>query len=331
MREKYLNFRSVADKYASSGDDVNIAIGVRPSGRIHLGNMSTLALSGYLGKNIGPHLSVVNVTICDLELPDFHDRNINDNFIRYYAELPDPRGEYNNLLEASHFHLGEFFGAMKDYFGVPVRTHLLSNIQRNQNFRKGLKRLLDEPNSMSIINPSAGKKSFVFPICPDCKTSSNKTSLYNNKTETFKATCKNPECSREAYDMNIFDLSRDLSVHYFIDPLRDCWVDPKPQIHVFGGDYRMRGKNSNTPQIKGVIDVMKTSGGCSLPDILLGPNFFSSDGYKMSKGRDNGLTLDILKRHFGEDAFLKIFELTEKIMERDMKVVDYSFIEDFLF
>lgn len=332
MKKEYFDFHDIVEIYGVSGEDTNIAVGLRPSGRIHLGNMATLGLAGYLGKHIGPHFSKIQVTLCDLELPDFRDRRDNRKFVRYYDSLPDPKGEYKSLLEASTVQLVEFFDAMGSYFGVPINMRLLSDIQREPKFRRGLKKLLDDSESMTIVYPGASaRKAFVFPLCPDCKTSSNKTSPYNKDTGILKTNCKNSQCKQDAFSVDILDTSKDLAMHNFIDPLRDCWVDHKPQIHVFGGDYRSGYWGSPMPQIERIVEIMERSGGCVAPDILLGPTFFASNGYKMSKGKDNGLTLDILKRHFGDETFPKIFDLVEKITNKNMKVVDYSFIEDTLF
>ncbi len=329
MDRKLIDFQSAIKKYGLYDDEVDIAVGIRPSGRIHLGNMATLAYSGYLGKRIGPHISNINVTICDLELPDIKDRGENVYpFVKYYADLPDPQGEYKSLLESSQMQLKEFFTKMEGYFKVKIKTKLLSEIQRNIYFRKGLKELLEDSSSMRFIHPSSGKKVFVFPLCPDCNTSSYTNSTYLREGGIFKATCRNPECGREAFDTDIFDVSRNIAVHYFIDPIRDCWVEPRPQIHIFGGDYKDGDRNSYEPKIKRIINIMKRSGGKTLPNILVGPKFFASDGYKMSKGKDNGLTLSTLKKHFGNETFEKIFKFVEKIADKNMKVLDYSFVNN---
>lgn len=324
-------FTSLVSKYSNRGQQTNIAIGLRPSGVIHLGNMATLGLAGFLAKEIGPHLSRVNVTICDLDLPDASDWSVKDNlYVRYFGSLEDQKGCHSSLLSHSVEGLASFIGGLEDRLGVAYNTRRLSEIQREENFRDGLKKVLETPGLMQEILPKVEQGHvLVYPLCSECGTSDPMPAKYvEGKLYT---SCKNPACSVEEYEMGVMDCDRDLAVHFFIDPLRDKTVPPFADVHIFGGDYRENHGSSNTPKIEKILRITEIASGGKRPDILLGPTFYARDGYKMSKSRNNGLLIEVLKEHFGDKYIEKITELLDYIIQSDFKNVDYNIVEDKLF
>lgn len=353
------DFTTLVGNYSSRAERTNIAVGLRPSGVIHLGNMATLCLSGVLGKNIGPHLSQVNVTICDLDLPDAEDWSIKEKrYVRYFESLPDPTGNYDSLLEGATVGITSFISGLEEKLGVPFKTRKLSEIQREPRFREGLKKVLDTPGIMQYILKKVPEgRALVFPLCPECRTSDPYPAKYLDGMLASK--CKNPDCSifDNEYDMKVLDSGRDLAVHFFIDPLRDKTVEPYADIHVFGGDYNehhyegARSQNesraSNTSsrgtelllaisgdgpilKIQKIMKVMEIASDGRAPDILLGPIFYARDGAKMSKSQNNGLSMDRLREHFLENYVGRVTDFIQFLCRERYKNVDYKIVEDYL-
>ncbi|MBD3247358.1 hypothetical protein GF378_01935 [Candidatus Pacearchaeota archaeon] len=342
------DFREISSSYSDRGEDVNIAIGLRPSGIIHLGNMATLSLAGVLGQDIGPHLSKVNLTVCDLDLPDAADWSIKENgYVRYFNSLPDKTGEYNSLYDKSIARIEEFTEGLQNHLDVSYDIKKLSDVQKDLGFRVGLRRVLEREGIMQYVLRRVPKEhSLVFPLCNDCGTSSPFPAKYNEGN--LKTQCTNPECSVKDYEMDVLDTDNDLAVHFFIDPLRDKTVKPYADVHVFGGDYREphdAGPRPNNEQfdlfetredgkvskIEKIMSIVNIATEGNLPDILIGPTFFARDGTKMSKSKNNGLSIDHLKNHFGEDYSKRIADFMSYVSKEDLKVLDYRTIERELF
>ena len=69
----------------------------------------------------------------------------------------------------------------------------------------------------------------------------------------------------------------------------------------------------------------------SNPEILIGPIFYARDGTKMSKSKNNGLNLQKLKQHFGNDYVENIGIVIDHISEGGYKHVDYKIVDDIMF
>jgi len=322
---------SLSKSYREMGEQTNIAIGLRPSGIIHLGNMFTMGITGLLANKIGPHLTEMNVTVCDLDMPDKKDWSLKENgYMKYFGQLPDVGGCHRNLLEHSLEGIDNFMGGVSSFFGVKYNVQLLSTIQRDPSFRHGLKKVLSWKDFEKILPKycrESGKLP-IFPICPDCGTSSGMLSSYD--AGILSNFCKNPSCDRDELVIDIEDTSVDLAVHYLIDPLRDKTVSPNSDIHVFGGDYRS-GEFCGKSKIEKILDITRIATGGYVSDVLIGPTVYASDGTKMSKSKENGLTMQNLKSHFGDRYHKIVLETMVNIVEAGVKNIDYSLVNQGLF
>lgn len=332
------NIESLVEKYGSGEKEVNISIGLRPSGMIHLGNMMALALAQGVARKVGPHYTQINVTICDLDLPSQGDWDIQrTGYVKHYRDLPDKNGScHSSMSDHATEQVSLFLQSLNQEVSIRHTFRTLTEVQRHSSFREGLKRILDDPDIMPMIIPNIPKGgALVYPLCANCGTSykSNRKGKYtkyeNGIIHTF---CNNPECSVEEYDMNVLDTSQDLAVHLFIDPLRDAVMEPFADIHVFGGDYNELHGPNKISKIKKILHVMQVAGqGLRQPDIFLGPTVYARDGSKMSKSRSNGLDINHLKKYFGEDYARRIFDFTMNVVERGYKNIDYTHVTESLF
>jgi len=333
MREKLVtsDIHELLAKYNDISDRSDVAIGLRPSGVIHLGNMATLTLAGIVAREIGAHMSQVNTTVCDLDLPDSSDWNIKEKgCVKYFKDLPDRQGCHRDLLSHALDRIQSFTTGLEHVLGVKYDVQLLSQVQRQEGFREGLLRVLRVPGLTKYLNHHFKGKGqvLVFPVCPECGTSSPYPSEYRD--ERLFTKCSNEECSMGEYDVEVRNCDRDLAVHYFIDPLRDRMADPKSDIHVFGGDYADGSGDccgNDTPKVKKILKVMNIAGNGDVPDILIGPTFYSRDGSKMSKSKDNGLSLDRLRHHFGVSYVSHIAGFMEFLFQEKYRNVDYQIVE----
>lgn len=324
------DFGEVIKKYTGATQERNVAIGIRPSGTIHLGNMSVIALAGYLAKEIGSNISQVNLTICDTDLPHIHDwKRGARKHISYFDSIEDRFECHDSLLDHATEKMKSFISELELLLGVKYNISNLSEVQRQESFRKGLKRVVEDPEIMKFLNPRFEEGVFVYPICPECRSSNPTPSEYSKGL--LKTTCLNPDCEVKYYQMDILDCSRDLAVHYFIDPLRDRCAEPKSKIHIFGGDYRRKHKTEDVTKIDKILKVMKIAGEGDIPDIVIGPMFYASEGGPMSKRKENGVTLDRLSSEFGNEYSSRVLSFVTQLAEQGYKNVDFQMIHNYLF
>jgi len=316
-------------KYAECTSDLDVAVGLRPSGTIHLGNMATMVLAGILAHKLGRD-SRVNTTICDLDFPELTEWNIyREGYVKFFRDIPDKHDCHPNMLEHAADNIYFFTSSIEKALGIRYQVQFLSDVQNQPGFRHSLKNIIETPGLMKQLLPSVPKdRVLVYPICPNCRTCDHHATKYRDGNLFTR--CTNPECPVDEHDMKIDDCSRDLAVHYLIDPLRDRAAYPKSKFHVFGGDYRdIHG--GGISKIEKIVQVMGVACPNDIPEILIGPMFYAKDGTKMSKTRENGLTLENLKNYFGSEYQSRVLQLMQYITEREMKNVDYKIVEDVLF
>lgn len=338
------NFSQLSSEYSDKGEEVNIAVGLRPSGVIHLANMATMSLAGIVGRDIGAHLSRVNLTVCDLDLPDAKDWSLREHgYVKYFGSLPDKDSNYGSLLEKSLSGINEFSKGLSRHLEIPYVIRKLSDIQKDPGFREGLKRVLETEGIMQYILRKIPKGNvLVFPLCDKCETSSPSSEYKDGNLITE---CTNPDCVVGRYEVDVLDTDRSLAVHFFIDPLRDKTVKPYADIHIFGGDYRdshdvgprpndesfgLWGNNGVTKisKIEKIAKIIDIASEGKKPDILIGPTFFASDGTKMSKRKNNGLSLKHLTTYFGDDSPKRISDFMAYIIKEGITVLDYRVVEE---
>jgi len=317
----------------SDNEDVNVAVGLRPSGRIHLGNMATMGLAARLCHDVGPHIATARITVCDYDLPDRSDWDIRKNgFIRYFDSIPAPGNDSTSLLDHATEGIDDFLEGLSKHYGIKFTSQKLSDLQRLESYRQGLRNIFDTQGAMQNLYPKVPEGCVLaYPICGDCNTAgAHPNTPY--RSGTLITSCTNPECSVEEFDMDIMDCSKDVAVHFFIDPLRDKCVEPRADVHVFGGDYGLGHNNTEIAKITKIIDLMTTAApDISNPEILIGPIFYARDGTKMSKSKNNGLNLQKLKQHFGNDYVENIGIVIDHISEGGYKHVDYKIVDDIMF
>lgn len=342
-----MDFGELVSKYSNRGEHTHIAVGIRPSGVIHLGNMCTIGLAGILGESIGPHLSSINLTVCDLDLPDACDWPVKEKgYVRYFDSIPSKRNRGETVLDYSMRSIEDFVHGVERDTQVDVSIRRLSSIQKEPSFREGLKRVLDTPGCMQFLQKRVPEgRVLVYPLCPGCNTSDPTFPEYKNGR--IYTSCSNPECSKQGpYEVDLLDTERPLAVHFFIDPLRDRTIHPLSDIHVFGGDYNeihdngsgslspaahvLMGEEGTVTKINKILRITELASGSS-PDYLVGPTLYARDGSKMSKSKNNGLSLERLRDHFGQDYIGRVVNLMKHLTNKRFKNVDYNIIEENLF
>jgi lysyl-tRNA synthetase class I len=294
-----------------------------------LGNIVTILTAAEIAYILGNHRTDVNLTICDLDLPDAVDFPIEYDVVRHYKYIEDKDGCHKNISEHNSEKIIQFTDDILKTMSTKFIIRNLSDIQKEPGYRQGLLNILEHSQEVSDLFPgdTSPEKALIFPICKECNTAHKQQPKHADGR--LYATCVNDNCEVEDYIVNVLDTSYELAVHFFIDPIRDNVVEPKADLHVFGGDYGAPHGRNKLPKAEKILRLMQLTGQTP-PEIYIGPLFYAQDGKKMSKSAMTGLSFENLKEYLGEDYIKRIREFTHYILEGGFKHVDYGVVREHL-
>lgn len=324
------NFKDFISQSSGGTQEVNIAYGFRPSGTLHLGNLVTLILASEIVNRIGPHISKMNLSILDLDLPANSDWDLtSQKFVRHYRDLPCEY--YGTFFKRGKAQIEDFMEKLDKEVTVPFQLGVLTDLQKDPRYRKGLKKILESEEASKIINPtSKNGRVEAYPLCRECGTSY--TNTIRGKINTYEngqihTHCTNPDCEVDEYSVDVMDNFSDISVSGLMGALRDLSC-PVADAHVYGGDYSFphgEMKESKVSKIKKIMDIADPKKSL---DFLVGPTIFAKGREKMSKSLNNGLDYNRLKNLFGDDYVKRIYDFSYEILDKDYFVVDYGLVKD---
>jgi len=323
-------FKEFVNKYSKGDQEINIAFGLRPSGIIHLGNLFTLALASEIVNRTGPHISKLTLSLLDIDLPDTKDWDfISKKYVKHYKDLPCER--YGTFLNRTKVQVEDFMEKINKEMTVPFELKVLSELQRDSRYRKGLRNILESENAKKIIKlTNHNGRVEVYPLCRKCGTSYTNTikgKINTYEENTIYSFCANPQCDVKDYQANILDSSVDLSVNALMGALRDLSC-PVADAHVYGGDYSFPHGETKESKVEKIKKIMEIADPKKSLDFLVGPTIFAKGREKMSKSLHNGVDYFNLKKLFGEDYVKRILDFTEDIFEKEYSVVDFAVVQE---
>lgn len=329
MSSIFYNFNDCLDDLYSHEKTININVGLRPSGKLHIGNFATLLLSFMLSDTINSNNreeSMVHITICDLDLPYLEEDGSPDNCIINYRDMPDEYGCHDSFSLHVSDNVEKIVKMVQECgLNFDYKINFFSELQKESKYRAGLEKLLDRNIEVKMIyngnQPRKSKldKTLVYPLCPECKTSSKLSSRYDKERRMLKTQCLNPMCSLGSFEFDVYDTEYDIAVHFFLNAIRDTMIEPFADVHVLGGDYALiYGGNriQGVEKVKSLMELM----GAGTPDYLVGPLFMGNNGEKMGKSKGNGLNFFELIKERGDDV---IYHMIDFIRENIINNSDH--------
>jgi len=315
------DFKSIAKRYAKK-----VSVGVRPSGEIHLGNLTTLMFSALVADRIN---SDVHLTICDIDAPTNTENKETMLYFKYQRMGKTTAAEHGAEL------VSQFTGELEKRTGIRFHIDYLSNVQDTHGYRIGLSSLLRNADEVQMIFHGAvdtNKKHVpIYPVCPCCKHAPREEALALGNS-TLKTRCKNKACREFEHTrlLELYDERAELGVHYFIDPIRDVMLQPQADVHVFGGDYQKRHGQNKMPGIAKVEAITEIASRQLrrpfIPDYFIGPILLGPDGRKLSKSAGTDITYKSLRNRYGDKLNNYLLRFVENIVREGMAAVPYEMI-----
>ncbi|MFB6100744.1 MAG: hypothetical protein ABEK16_05740 [Candidatus Nanohalobium sp.] len=299
-----------------------IAVGFRPSGSLHVGNLLTITYAAVLADELDKELDLM---VCDTDWSaHIHEHHLPDEnrCMKLFFERDCPCDYHLNIAEHRLDEISEFLEVLKDET-VDFEPSFLSDLE-DEEYDEALRNVLNSMDEFDDVFGGGFRRRYRSPVaavCERCGFSDAKGSSYSGEMDLLVSACRNPECDAGFMETELSDPEK--GVYYLVDPVRDPGRDVA--VHVFGGDYRDAEKEMKTPKVEKVEKITELACGES-PEYFLAPIITDEDGQPLSKSHDTGVTVDEIDDldEFAENLVDKVREL---VNERNEFVVQDELLE----
>lgn len=270
-------------------DGSRVAVGFRPSGSLHLGNLLSI---GYAAAVAAKHDLTVDLMCCDTDWSaHIHERAYPDEnrVMPLFFQQDCPCDDHESIAHHHMHRIQPFLDGLRDATGAQIDTGYLTDLAGNEQYMDALRTVLTNMNDLDAIYGGGFRRRYRSPVaghCTECGHAHAKGSSYSPETDEVVHACRTPDCDA---GFAATPLSDPVGVYYLVDPIRDPGRDVA--VHVFGGDYRDAQKEQKTPKIAKVAKTTELAAGTT-PHYLLAPLIADETGEPLSKSAGTGTTVD---------------------------------------
>lgn len=291
----------------------SVAVGFRPSGSLHLGNLVTITYAAVLADELGLELDLM---VCDTDWSaHIHGDHLpeENRCMKLFFQRDCSCEEHENIAEHRVDEISEFLNILKDET-VDFEVNYLSTYS-SEGYDKALRTVLNKMDEFDDIFGGGFRRRYRSPvaaICEECGFSDAKGSAYSSESDELVSSCRNPDCSSGFMTTPLSECRK--GVYYLVDPVRDPVRDVA--VHVFGGDYRDAEKEQKTPKIEKVEKITELAHG-ETPEYFLAPIIVTEEGIPLSKSKGTGISVDEIDNleSFSEKLVGNVRELIEEERE----------------
>lgn len=285
-----------------------VAVGFRPSGELHLGNLLTITYAAVLADRLDLKLDLM---CCDTDwsahLKENHRPDDPKTMKLFFqrdcsCETKDTaQGEsfskktsgkvlegHRNIAEHRMEQIKPFIAALEESLEVEVETGFLTDLQGDEGYMEALRNVLDSMHELDSFFGgvfSSRYRSPVVNVCEECGFSHAKGSVYSENTDELVFECRNSDCDNWFAASGI---DEEIGVYYLVDPVRD--PSRNVAVHVFGGDYRDAEKGQKTSKLEKVAKITELANG-ETPEYFVAPMISDEEGKPLSKSKGTGKTV----------------------------------------
>lgn len=275
------------DLEAKQFDGDKVAVGFRPSGELHVGNLLTIGYAAVIADNLGLELDLM---CCDTDWSAHiheHHREENSDLMKIFFQRKCPCDKHSNIAEHRVDEIRAFLRGLEKELGINIESNYLTDLKGNQEYIDALRNVLNNMETFDEVFGGGFRRRYDSPVvnvCPNCGFSHSKGAAYSEDTDELVFACRNPECEKGFAAGN---LSGRIGVYYLVDPVRD--PGRNVAVHVFGGDYRDASKGMKTSKIEKVRKITELATG-ETPTYFLSPMIADDEGKPLSKSKGTGKT-----------------------------------------
>ena len=313
LPEKYTITSDFSDLEDKDFEGSKVAVGFRPSGELHLGNLLSIVYAVVIAEELGLELDLF---CCDTDWSALvHEQNRPDNndIMKLFYNRECECGQHMDLPAHRIDEIQAFLDGLKHKTGRDFQVKRLTDLRGDPDYVKALEKVLENIEEFDSFFGGGFRRRYRSPVvtyCDSCGFSHAKGCDYSRETGELVASCRNSDC-REGFMQGRLD--EKIGVYYLVDPVRDPSRDVA--VHVFGGDYRDARKGQKTSKIEKVAKITELGTG-ETPSYFLGPMISDKNGKPLSKSKDTGKTISEM-----DEPELLAEKLLEKVSEwiRDEK------------
>ncbi len=288
-----------------------VAVGFRPSGELHVGNLLSITYAAVIADELGLELDLM---CCDTDWSAHihgHHKPEESDVMKLFFQRDCPCNEHDNIAEHRVDEIRPFLKGLGKELGIDVEPEYLTDIQGDEEYMEALREVLKNMEAFDDVFGGGFRRRYDSPVvnvCSGCGFSHSKGAAYSERTDELVFSCRNPDCERGFAAGN---LSEAIGVYYLVDPVRDPGRDVA--VHVFGGDYRNAEKEMKTPKIEKVAKITELANG-ETPDYFLSPMIADEEGKPLSKSKGTGKTVSEIDdlEEYGEDLVFKVRKWLER-------------------
>ena len=285
-----------------------VAVGFRPSGSLHLGNLVTISYAAVLADELGLDLDLM---VCDTDWSaHIHGDHLPDEnrSMKLFFNRDCHCGEHRDIAEHRVDEISEFLDVLRDET-VDFKVNYLSEYS-SEGYDEALRTVLNNMDEFDEIFGGGFRRRYRSPVaavCSECGFSDAKGSAYSGESDELVSACRNPDCSSGFMRTELPESRK--GVYYLVDPVRDPVRDVA--VHVFGGDYRDAEKEQKTPKIEKVEKITELAHG-ETPEYFLAPIIVTEEGLPLSKSNGTGVSVDEINnlKEFSRKLIENVKELT---------------------
>ncbi|MFB6143739.1 MAG: hypothetical protein ABEJ98_00370 [Candidatus Nanohaloarchaea archaeon] len=297
-----------------------VAVGFRPSGELHVGNLLTLAYAAVIAEELELELDLM---CCDTDWSaHIHEnhRPENNRVMKLFF-MREVEG-FDSVAEYRVSQLEPFLSGMEEGLSQVVDAQYLSDLAGDEGYIDALRELLNNMEAFDDVFGGGFRRRYRSPVvnvCDSCGFSHAKGAAYSGETDELVAACRNEDCDQ---GFSRGKLTGRIGVYYLVDPVRD--VSRDVAVHVFGGDYRDAEKEQKTPKVEKVAKITELACG-ETPQYFLAPLIVDEEGKPLSKSKGTGKTVSEIEdlERFGE----ALVEQVRKWLSDEKKYVSQSELE----
>lgn len=294
---------SELEQKALDGD--RVAVGFRPSGELHVGNLLTIGYAAVIADKLDMELDLM---CCDTDWSAHiheHHRPENSDLMKLFFERECSCGKHTNVAEHRVDEIRPFLKGLEKELGIEIEPGYLTDLKGDEQYMDALREVLTNMDSFDDIFGGGFRRRYDSPVvnvCPSCGFSHSKGAGFSERTDELVFTCKNQDCDRGFAAGN---LSEEIGVYYLVDPVRD--PGRNVAVHVFGGDYRNAEKEMKTSKIEKVSKITQLANG-ETPEYFLAPMIADKEGKPLSKSKGTGKTVSEIEdlEKYGRETAVKV-------------------------
>lgn len=296
-------------------DSGKVAVGFRPSGELHVGNLLTIGYAAVISDKLGLGLDLM---CCDTDWSAHihgHHKPENSDVMRLFFQRECPCGRHENIAEHRVEEIRPFLKGIEEELGNNFEPKYLSDLNGDESYMEALRKVLTSMDGFDEVFGGGFRRRYDSPVvnvCPNCGFSHSKGAAYSENTDELVFSCRNPGCGKGFAAGSLTEGV--IGVYYLLDPVRDPGRGVR--VHVFGGDYRSAEKEMKTSKIEKVAKITELANG-ETPEYFLAPMIADEEGKPLSKSKGTGKTISEIDdlKGFGQKLTEKVKELIKEDKE----------------